>query len=66
MGRTRKYKRYNPEFKREALKRASEDGIKPNAHTLKTNLIDHDRIAEGVIFGAHRAYEHGVSFASLG
>jgi transposase-like protein len=27
MGRTRKYKRYNPEFKREALKRASEDGM---------------------------------------
>ncbi len=26
MGRTRKYKRYSPEFKREALKRASEDG----------------------------------------
>jgi len=27
MGRTRRYKRYSPEFKREALKRASEDGI---------------------------------------
>jgi len=27
MGRTRKYKRYSPEFKREALKRASEDGM---------------------------------------
>jgi transposase len=26
MGRTRKYKRYSPEFKRAALKRASEDG----------------------------------------
>jgi transposase-like protein len=26
MSRTRKYKRYSPEFKREALKRASEDG----------------------------------------
>jgi len=26
MGRTRKYKRYSPEFKREALKRASQDG----------------------------------------
>ncbi len=27
MGRTRKYQRYSPEFKREALKRASEDGM---------------------------------------
>ena len=27
MGRTKRYKRYSPEFKREALKRASEDGI---------------------------------------
>ena len=27
MGRTRRYKRYSPEFKREALKRASEDGV---------------------------------------
>ncbi len=27
MGRTRNYQRYNPEFKREALKRASEDGM---------------------------------------
>lgn len=27
MGRTRKYKRYSPEFKREVLKRASGDGI---------------------------------------
>ncbi len=26
MSRTRKYRRYSPEFKREALKRASEDG----------------------------------------
>jgi len=26
MGRARRYKRYSPEFKREALKRASEDG----------------------------------------
>ena len=26
MGRTKRYKRYSPEFKREALKRASEDG----------------------------------------
>ncbi len=26
MGKTRKYKRYSPEFKREALKRAGEDG----------------------------------------
>ncbi len=27
MGKTRSYKRYSPEFKREALKRASEDGM---------------------------------------
>ena len=27
MGRTKRYKRYSPEFKREALKRASEDGV---------------------------------------
>ena len=27
MGRVKKYKRYSPEFKREALKRASEDGV---------------------------------------
>ena len=27
MVRARKYKRYSPEFKREALKRASEDGV---------------------------------------
>ncbi len=27
MGRTRKYQRYSSEFKREALKRASEDGV---------------------------------------
>ncbi len=27
MGRTRKYQRYSSEFKREALKRASEDGM---------------------------------------
>ena len=27
MGRARKYKRYSPEFKREALKRASEEGV---------------------------------------
>ena len=27
MGRTRRYKRYSPGFKREALKRASEDGV---------------------------------------
>jgi transposase len=26
MGRTKRYKRYSPEFRREALKRASEDG----------------------------------------
>ena len=30
MGRTRKYRRYSPEFKREALKRASEDGNTDN------------------------------------
>jgi len=30
MSRTRKYKRYSPEFKREALKRASEDGTTDN------------------------------------
>ena len=27
MGRTKRYKRYSPEFKRDALKRASEDGV---------------------------------------
>jgi transposase len=27
MGRVKKYKRYSPEFKREALKRSSEDGV---------------------------------------
>jgi len=27
MGRTKRYKRYSPEFKRETLKRASEDGV---------------------------------------
>ena len=27
MGRTKPYKRYSPEFKRETLKRASEDGV---------------------------------------
>ena len=27
MGRTRRYKRYSPEFKRKALKRVSEDGV---------------------------------------
>ena len=27
MSKTRRYKRYSPEFKRETLKRASEDGI---------------------------------------
>jgi len=27
MGRTKRYKRYSPEFKREALKRASEDAV---------------------------------------
>jgi len=27
MGRTRKYQRYSSEFKQEALKRASEDGM---------------------------------------
>ena len=27
MGRVKKYKRYSPEFKREALRRSSEDGV---------------------------------------
>jgi len=31
MGRVKKYKRYSPEFKREALKRSSEDGVTDKA-----------------------------------
>ena len=38
MGRTRKYKRYSPEFKREALKRLS------TAKYLRTKLADNFRV----------------------
>jgi transposase-like protein len=37
MGRTRKYKRYSPEFKREARKRASEDGTTDKQVCVKTS-----------------------------
>ena len=40
MSRTRKYKRYSPEFKRAALKRASEDGITDKALCAELEISD--------------------------
>ena len=40
MSRTRKYKRYSPEFKRAALKRASEDGITDKALCVELEISD--------------------------
>ena len=40
MSRTRKYKRYSPEFKRAALKRASEDGITDKAVCEELEISD--------------------------
>ena len=40
MSRTRKYKRYSPEFKRATLKRASEDGITDKALCAELEISD--------------------------